>query len=1066
MKQYTRSAPSFGGRNRMLARSFAAASLTAIAVAIISSGTAAAEPAVYFNDDVEAGIETFEDTVAAADAAYNADNPGANRTSHIYAFDILNTTGSSFLVLGTNGAPGVTVKTFRGGSPATNNENGDAGRDGFTNWSNSHNGTFADAESKGYTYEFYEADGTTPFTMNALGTLVNDWGTCCASGNPTPDGNTTNASEVYLRFGTSDPLLLGGISNTIGGTEHFIGAINDTNFFDKVSVIATGNGEYFGVGGYLTFSSVALNSVPAGSSVVDGSGLENPSAQPSIPDIDTGSTYYTAAQLGASQVNPNFVGGTLQFAMDTFALTDFTVQSQGGTIDTEGNVIELLGQFTGAGTISKTGAGMLYLAGNNTNQGGFTILEGTLVAYNDQNLGGGPLTIGNGTFQQETSGFSSYHDMIVQDANSTVNVQNGQMNWYGNVSGNGALNLAGTGSLWLSGTNTYTGGTTIQQGTLIGSTRSLQGDILNNGMIEFSQYFDGTFNGSLSGTGGLRKYGDSILRIAGTSRLGGNSFVEAGSLDVNGVFGSNLLTVLDGASLLGTGGVDGSVLVLTGGMLKPGNSPGTLFVSGDVTLSDGSLFFTEIDGRNYSAAGGAGSYDRLVLTGTGATFTANGSINPVLRGISGDANNDFNAEIGDVFTVVMADNIAGTFDAIDQPAAGIPANTRFNLIYNQDSIQLALVAQSLAVLAQDGGLRTNAVATATALDQATANGQYTTGVLTDMFENFNGMNASQINAALASLSGDIHAHVLESTESIIAGSDSMILSAARGDTGIGGVDTELKNGIHLWSRADARGASYDPDAAGMGFDEDVYGITIGATFINRHDLRVGVAGSYKTAEIYNDTANGATNQMLSAYLYGSRAVTTRLTLSGLVGHTQAAVKTSRTTVFPDTVAHTKSDKPVSMTHAQIEARYKAATIGETSVYAIGGLRTAFLNVHKYAEVGNLNEARLTLEAESRNTLQSKLGAEIAREVAGTDVAVFADWTRDIGADPTVERTVWLGDAVWQTQSTSRGLDTYNYGFSARRKVNDRIGLELEYTGRYNTSNYDAQQLMFGVNVVW
>ena len=1150
MSNYRTSVPCYGGRKRTLARSIAAVSLTAIAASILSSGTAAADPAVYFNDDVDAGIQTFEDTITAADNAYNNDNPGSTRSSTIYAFDILNTTGDTFLVIGAGGAPSVTVKTIWNGNPASNNQNGDNGSDGFTNWGNSHDGTFAGAEALGYTYQFFEADGTTPFDMNALGTMVNDWGTCCTYSNPTPDGSTADASEVYLRFGTSDPLLLGGISSSIGGTEHFIGAINDTNFFNQVTVIATGNGEYFGVGGYLTFSTVALNSVPSGSSVVSGDGLENPAA--TIPDIDTGSTYYTATQLGASQVNPNFVGGTLRFDMDTFVGASFTVQSQGGTMDTEGNIVSVTGGFSGAGNMKKTGSGTLVLDGTNTNQGGFSILEGILRASHDQSLGGGPLTIGNATFQSganlvsarqmvvehsnsridvqnhdvewqgaisgagtlnvlgtgrlllsgtntytggtniqsgsllvtgdESLGtgaltignakfvtgydMSSARQMILSHANSTVDVESGELTWNGVISGSGALNFDGTGRLVLTGANTYTGGTNIMEGTLAGSTSSLQGTIVNNGMIEFDQSADGTFGGAMTGTGGFSKFGDGVLRMAGITSLGGNSVIESGGLDVNGVFGTNLLTVRNGASLLGTGGVDGSVIVLSGGMLKPGNSPGTLYVSGDVTLSDGSLFYTEIDGRTYSAAGGAGSYDRLVLTGTGATFTANGTINPVLRGISGNANNDFDAEIGDVFTVVVADNIAGTFDSIDQPAAGIPANTRFNLIYNQNSIQLALVAQSLGVLARDGGLRSNAIDAGTGLDIATGYGQSTDGVLTSLFSDFNGMSASQINAALASLSGDIHAHVLESTESVIAGSDSMILSAAKGQTGIGGVDTELKNGIHLWSRADARGASYDPDAAGMGFDEDVYGLTIGATFINRHDLRVGVAGSYKTAEIYNDSANGAASQMLSAYLYGSRAVTTRLTLSGLIGHTQAAVKTNRTTVFADAVAYTKSDKPVSMTHAQLEARYLAATIGETSVYAIGGLRAAALNVHKYAEVGNMLEARLTLEEQGRDTLQSKLGAEIARRVAGTDVAVFADWTRDIGDDPTVERNVWLGNAVWQTQSTDRGLDTYNYGFSAQRKVNDRIGLELEYKGQYNSPNYDAQQLMFGVNLVW
>src|SRR5690606_22925231 len=141
--------------------------------------------------------------------------------------------------------------------------------------------------------------------------------------------------QVYLRFGASDPVLPGGLANASGGPEHFLGAITDPNFFNTATALANGNGEAFGARGYLTFSTVALNSVPEGSSVVDGDGLETPSA--SIPDIDTDSAYYTESQLGNAQVNPNFVGGTLRFGIDTFVGANFTVQSQGGTIDSEGN---------------------------------------------------------------------------------------------------------------------------------------------------------------------------------------------------------------------------------------------------------------------------------------------------------------------------------------------------------------------------------------------------------------------------------------------------------------------------------------------------------------------------------------------------------------------------------------------------------------------------------------------------------------------------------------------------------------------------------------------------------
>lgn len=217
----------FGARTQSRSRYLARVSHAAIAACLIYGGSASAETAVFFNDNIAAGKQTFVDTVAAADANHNTNNPGATQTSHVYEFDILNTSGHTFLVIGANGAPSVVVKTTRGGSPAPNNQAGNRGSDGFTNWGNSHSGTFASAEALGYTFQFFESDGTTPFSMNALGTLVNDWGTCCTSNNPTPSGGTANASEVYLRFGASAPILLGGISSSISSTEHFIGAIND-----------------------------------------------------------------------------------------------------------------------------------------------------------------------------------------------------------------------------------------------------------------------------------------------------------------------------------------------------------------------------------------------------------------------------------------------------------------------------------------------------------------------------------------------------------------------------------------------------------------------------------------------------------------------------------------------------------------------------------------------------------------------------------------------------------------------------------------------------------------------
>src|SRR3546814_4077997 len=71
-----------------------------------------------------------------------------------------------------------------------------------------------------------------------------------------------------MQFDGSSPLLVGGISTPIMGEEHFIAAIDDRNAFSSVTMVPNGSGEAFGAGGVLIFSTLQLNSVPEGSSVV------------------------------------------------------------------------------------------------------------------------------------------------------------------------------------------------------------------------------------------------------------------------------------------------------------------------------------------------------------------------------------------------------------------------------------------------------------------------------------------------------------------------------------------------------------------------------------------------------------------------------------------------------------------------------------------------------------------------------------------------------------------------------------------------------------------------------
>ena len=141
------------------------------------------------------------------------------------------------------------------------------------------------------------------------------------------------------------------------------------------------------------------------------------------------------------------------------------------------------GNFGGTGSLTKTGAGTLTLTGQGAITGGTLIAAGGLVG-STQNLQGPVVNNGALTLNQSFSGLFS-----------------------GNISGTGSFFKAGAGTVILDGNNSYTGGTTISGGALMGTTSSLQGNIVNNGQIIFSQNTNGTFTGAVSGTGSFFKTG-------------------------------------------------------------------------------------------------------------------------------------------------------------------------------------------------------------------------------------------------------------------------------------------------------------------------------------------------------------------------------------------------------------------------------------------------------------------------------------------------------------------------------------------------------------------------------
>jgi uncharacterized repeat protein (TIGR01451 family) len=79
--------------------------------------------------------------------------------------------------------------------------------------------------------------------------------------------------------------------------------------------------------------------------------------------------------------------------------------------------------------------------------------------------------------------------------------------------------------------------------------------------------------------------GGGILILTGTNTYSGSTSLNGGTLRVNGALAGGTVTVATGATLEGTVTIGGPVTVESGGNLSPGTSLGTLTISNDLTLA-------------------------------------------------------------------------------------------------------------------------------------------------------------------------------------------------------------------------------------------------------------------------------------------------------------------------------------------------------------------------------------------------------------------------------------------------------------------------------------------------
>jgi len=313
------------------------------------------------------------------------------------------------------------------------------------------------------------------------------------------------------------------------------------------------------------------------------------------------------------------------------------------------------GVLSGGGSLAKTGAGTLILSGGNSFSGATTVKNG-VVQYNSSGAVGGTsgITVSNGaavafnyaaiqsSVDKISSGSSGAVAVTSSSAAENVDLSAsalagvylgaaGSVTYTGTLTkngstvrlggGSGTLTLAGAnvglnnndatalsigGNVVLTGANNFTGGTTVNAGTLkmgnpaaLGASNSTvsvaSGAALdvNGQVMTAANPYVLTLNGSgVSGGGALRNSSSTAAAYCGNVTLAGDSTIRAagGSLGLNNdITGSYVLTMDASQSIIISGTVNVGGVIKTGGASAEFSKQNVVGTLGPIQIKNGYL---------------------------------------------------------------------------------------------------------------------------------------------------------------------------------------------------------------------------------------------------------------------------------------------------------------------------------------------------------------------------------------------------------------------------------------------------------------------------------------------
>ncbi len=342
--------------------------------------------------------------------------------------------------------------------------------------------------------------------------------------------------------------------------------------------------------------------------------------------------------------NPTFSG------TDPLTFTGAVSLAASRVLTVANGALTLAGHIVNASlSLAKDGPGTLVLSGTNSHQNGTILSNGTLCLNSAKAAGSGRLIIAGVSTLDNTSG----GEIAMANAHE----------WHADFTFAGANSLnMGTNTVYLNGSRTITvsantltvGGTiTVTNGLSSGLTKEGAGLLVIGKPVVYTgdtTVNDGTL--ALSGAGALLT--STTLTVAAGATLDA-------SLRTNGILAlTSVQTLKGGGTVLGN--------VTNSGVVAPGASPGILSVVGDYRQTGTGTLAIELSGTT------PGSGHDVLAVATNAT----------LGGTLTVTTPSFTPSAGQIFTVLTAAAVSGTFATTNLPAGD------WTVDYQADKVVLTL----------------------------------------------------------------------------------------------------------------------------------------------------------------------------------------------------------------------------------------------------------------------------------------------------------------------------------------------------------------------------------------